>query len=348
MSSKNTNTETTDIATASGFAALSDKEFLRDAMNDECAGLDFQFDRIKIPAGGGTVFEIPADEGDETVMVKDITGVILFNHPANSYYTDKYQGGSNPPDCGSFDGITGTGNPGGQCKTCSFNQYGSGEGQAKACFASLTRKTQLSETTAVGETITEVGIGYGSSSTSLATHAMLKDMNGNPISIEKTDTDIINIYATVFAHWSTSQYDSGDVEFFPRVPADGKNSSYVYAFMGWLFGLGGWSSYLSVWFNPGTNPNFKDYGTSTVNAKYRKTVTPTYDATTKTMTITMERAAVCRPQPGRRLGQCSGRILPGRQLFKLNAGIRKRGYPLLCGRQLVYRNRNHRRSDRNR
>ena len=29
-------------------------------------------------------------------------------------------------------------------------------------------------------------------------HAMLKDMNGNQISIEKTDTDIINIYATVY------------------------------------------------------------------------------------------------------------------------------------------------------
>jgi hypothetical protein len=143
------------------------------------------------------------------------------------------------------------------------------------CYASLTRKIQLSEMTAVGETLTEVGIGYGSSASMLVTHAMLKDMNGNPISIEKTDTDIINIYATVFMHWSTTQYDSGYVEFFPRVPTDGKNSSYVYAFAGWLFGIGVWSTtYLSVWFNPGINPNFKDFGTATVNAKYRKTVTP--------------------------------------------------------------------------
>ena len=42
-------------------------------------------------------------------------------------------GGSNPPDCGSFDGITGTGTPGGICKNCPFNQFGSGEGKSKAC-----------------------------------------------------------------------------------------------------------------------------------------------------------------------------------------------------------------------
>lgn len=62
-----------------------------------------------------------------------ISCVILYNHPAFAYYTDKYQGGNNPPDCGSFDGVTGLGNPGGNCKTCPYNQYGSGEGQAKAC-----------------------------------------------------------------------------------------------------------------------------------------------------------------------------------------------------------------------
>lgn len=69
-------------------------------------------------------------------------------------------------------------------------------------WVSYTRKIQISESTAVGEKITEVGIGYSSSETSLCTHAMLQDMNGNTISIEKTDTDVINIYATVFVHWT--------------------------------------------------------------------------------------------------------------------------------------------------
>ena len=67
---------------------------------------------------------------------------------------------------------------------------------------SCRRSIQLSESTAVGVELTEVGIGYGSSSDNLCTHAMLQDMNGNPISILKTNTDIINIYATVYIHHS--------------------------------------------------------------------------------------------------------------------------------------------------
>lgn len=68
--------------------------------------------------------------------------------------------------------------------------------------ASARGMIQLDENTSVGVTITEVGIGYGTSADNLCTHAMLQDMNGNPISITKTDTDIINIYATVYAHWT--------------------------------------------------------------------------------------------------------------------------------------------------
>ena len=70
------------------------------------------------------------------------------------------------------------------------------------------RKLQLSELTAVGSTLTEVGIGYSTSSSSLVTHAMLKDMNGNQISIAKTSTDIINIYAIRCLSFSTSGYQS--------------------------------------------------------------------------------------------------------------------------------------------
>lgn len=116
-----------------GFATQADMQWLSDAMSEDCAGIDLQFDRIKIPAGGSTAFEIPSADGDDNEMVKEITGVILYNHPANAYYTDKYTGGSNPPDCGSFDGIHGSGNPGGNCKNCPFNKFGSGEGKSKAC-----------------------------------------------------------------------------------------------------------------------------------------------------------------------------------------------------------------------
>lgn len=131
--SEKKNNETTEMAVASGFAALSNMAELNDPMMEDLAGMELTFDRIKIPAGGSTAFEIPDGDGDDTQMVKDVTGVILLHHPAYAYYTEKYAGGSNPPDCGSFDGITGNGTPGGSCATCPYNQYGSGDGQGKAC-----------------------------------------------------------------------------------------------------------------------------------------------------------------------------------------------------------------------
>lgn len=71
-----------------------------------------------------------------------------------------------------------------------------------------TRKITLNPEEYVGSTITEVGIAYGSTNTNLVTHAMIKDSEGNPLSITKTALDVIIIYATVFVTFS-----SGDVVF---------------------------------------------------------------------------------------------------------------------------------------
>lgn len=78
-------------------------------------------------------------------------------------------------------------------------------------YATLRQQCQLSEVEHVGSTLSEVGIGWGTSASNLVTHAMLKDMNGNTIAIAKTATDIINIYATVFVHWDTDGYDGGAI-----------------------------------------------------------------------------------------------------------------------------------------
>lgn len=123
----------TEITREGSFAALANMDMLNEAMADDCQGLEFSFDRVKLPAGGGTAFEIPSAESDESEMSKDITGVIVYNHPAYAYYHDKYTGGNNPPDCGSFDGVTGIGTPGGSCQYCPYNKFGSGEGQSKMC-----------------------------------------------------------------------------------------------------------------------------------------------------------------------------------------------------------------------
>jgi hypothetical protein len=110
------------------------KDFnLSDALSEELTGLSGGFERIKIPAGGMTVFEIPGENLDSPETVREFSAVILHHHPLYAYYTDKYTGGANPPDCGSFDGVTGVGTPGGECARCPYNKFGSGENGAKAC-----------------------------------------------------------------------------------------------------------------------------------------------------------------------------------------------------------------------
>lgn len=105
-----------------------------------------------------------------------------------------------------------------------------------AGIVSLQRKIQISETTAVGSIFTEIGIAYSAGPSTLCTHAMLKDANGNQITIAKTATDIINIYATVFLNWDASQYNLGDVRLiYPigtTISSDSGNSFYR-----WLLGV---------------------------------------------------------------------------------------------------------------
>jgi len=124
----------TDVVT-SGFAVITDVNFSK-MMADEFAGLDISFDRIKIPAGGGLSFEIPGDDPDAPDAVKEFSAVILYHHPMFVYYRDKYTGGNAPPDCSSFDGETGEGNPAGMCSKCEYNEFGTGDnGVGKACKA---------------------------------------------------------------------------------------------------------------------------------------------------------------------------------------------------------------------
>ena len=130
--SKSSNSEGNALTVQpSGFGLAESLEMLQLAMQEECAGMEFSLDRVKIPAGGITSFEIPA--GEETETVKELDCVILLSHPSNTYYREAYKGSSNPPDCSSSDGIHGVGDPGGDCRLCPLNQFGTGGGRAKAC-----------------------------------------------------------------------------------------------------------------------------------------------------------------------------------------------------------------------
>jgi len=128
MSSK----KETALTARDGFLQLADINMAA-MMAEELDGLDTSFERIKIPSAGSTVFEVPGEDPCEPDTVKEFSGVILYHHTLHAYYKTKYSGGNNPPDCGSFDGIAGEGDPGGDCRTCPYNKFGTGENGSKAC-----------------------------------------------------------------------------------------------------------------------------------------------------------------------------------------------------------------------
>jgi len=119
------------VAQNTGFLALANSD-LGAMMAEELDGLDAGFERIKVPSGGGLMFEVPGEDGDPEA-VREFSAVILHHHPLHAFYKAKYTGGNQPPDCCSFDGVTGEGEPGGPCRKCPLNQWDSGENGAKAC-----------------------------------------------------------------------------------------------------------------------------------------------------------------------------------------------------------------------
>jgi len=79
------------------------------------------------------------------------------------------------------------------------------DAQSKALPTSWWRqKIVLNPEEYVGSALSEVGIAFGSTSTNLVTHALIRDMNGNPITLTKTALDVVTIYATVYVTFSTS------------------------------------------------------------------------------------------------------------------------------------------------
>lgn len=171
----------------------------------------------------------------------------------------------------------------------------------KADGAHVTGSIKLDETVAVGETLTEVGIATSTSATSLCTHAMLQDMNGNQVSILKTETDIINIYATLFLHWRN---DSETVFISPSYKIDSDYGTTPTGMIGWLLGDsradGGaaWPSRAS--FTDNGAHNYSD-ATATVYDG-----TKTYDLAAKTMTIKYPRLAASAANSGQILAVAIG------------------------------------------
>jgi len=114
-------------------ATATDSEFERE-MAEQMAGAQMSFPRIKMPAGGMLVFNAENDSP------KDLTGVIVDQHPFNAFWKDRDSVDGSVPDCYSPDGVHGIKNTPnaegstGNCANCPYNKFGSGYGgRGKAC-----------------------------------------------------------------------------------------------------------------------------------------------------------------------------------------------------------------------
>lgn len=97
---------------------------IRDNMGDEPLKLS-DLSRVKTPAGGGLSWEIPGIGGEE--FSKELEGVIVHHTGIiRGYWRDESVVGG-PPTCGSLDGVTGTGEPGGACYACPLARFQDGE-----------------------------------------------------------------------------------------------------------------------------------------------------------------------------------------------------------------------------
>lgn len=101
---------------------------------EELEGLNLSFDKVRIPSGGGTMWEVAGDLPDQPEHMKEIEGVIVDHYPVNAYFENEYTGEIMPPTCSSMDGKLGIGEPGGNCNNCPFNKYGSADdSKGKKC-----------------------------------------------------------------------------------------------------------------------------------------------------------------------------------------------------------------------
>lgn len=132
------------LAKAGKFAALAPVEDgmgLSEIVNINMGGGGIDpsmLDKVKVPAGGSLTWEVPSLEGD-TEPHKELIGVIVGIQNIRTYYATKFDGGNEPPDCFSRDGLVGEPSSdsvegyGGRCSECPKAQWGSGENGGQAC-----------------------------------------------------------------------------------------------------------------------------------------------------------------------------------------------------------------------
>lgn len=100
------------------------KALEKESAQEDARGLRLAVQKIKIPTGGSTYF----DMGDGK-PVNDLIGLIIDNYDTRTYFEKAFDGSENKPDCQSNDCITGWDKEGfeKQCAGCDLGKFTKGE-----------------------------------------------------------------------------------------------------------------------------------------------------------------------------------------------------------------------------
>jgi len=100
------------------------QELEKESAQEDARGLRLAVQKIKIPTGGSTYF----DMGDGK-PVNDLIGLIIDNYDTRTYFEKDFDGSENKPDCQSSDCIIGIDKDGfeKQCASCDLGKYKKGE-----------------------------------------------------------------------------------------------------------------------------------------------------------------------------------------------------------------------------
>ena len=110
-------------------ALLGDGEEVAAILQENLGGerlTPFSLERIKVPSGGDKFWRVPDLEKGQRAE-EQVLGIILHNQYARAYFDTAYGADDpKPPSCTSYEmGGMGYGDPGGECASCPFNQFGS-------------------------------------------------------------------------------------------------------------------------------------------------------------------------------------------------------------------------------
>ena len=93
--------------------------------------------RAKMPAGGGSSWELPGLGGVESL--KEIVGIVIHSTLTRAYWPGR-KVTDQPPQCSSPDAVIGVGDPGGECAACPLAQFGSDEEGSRGQACKLSRQ----------------------------------------------------------------------------------------------------------------------------------------------------------------------------------------------------------------